>query len=215
MNLVTKNKLLPRVMGGLFAVIAATTVYHEGTGISADGNARAYLDGAARWTICSGDTKNVVKGQVESAAECKTRLRYAIQEHAQALAGLPESTPDYAVLAMMDFAYHVGVSGAQNSTTYKHLMLGNEEDAAKAIGDWRYISNNSMKGEAGWRYVNGKYRYDCSTVGNKVCAGIWKRRMWQMDTMQGKLGTAKEAEAALPRYTRIYAENGKWVIPAK
>lgn len=215
MNLVTKNKLLPRVMGVMFAVVAGTTVYHEGTGISSDGKAHAYLDGAARWTICSGDTRNVKKGQVESAAECETRLRYAIQEHAQALAGLPESTPDYAVLAMMDFSYHVGVAGARGSSTYKYLMLGNEQAAAESIGDWKYISNNSMRGKAGWRYVNGKYRYDCSTVGNKVCAGIWKRRMWQMDTMQGKLGTAAQAEAALPRYDRIYAENGRWVIPKK
>ena len=215
MSQVTKSKLIRRVMGGMFSVVAAATVYHEGSGISKDGNAHAYLDGAARWTICSGDTENVHKGQIETPAQCKARLRTSIEKHAQALSGLPDSTPDYAVLSMMDFAYHVGVHGAKNSTTYTYLMLGNTEDAAKAIGDWKYISNSSMKGKKGWRYINGNYRYDCSTVGNKVCAGIWKRRMWQMDTMQGKLGSAKEAEAALPRYDRAYAENGHWVIPAK
>lgn len=213
MNLATKNKLLPRVMGGLFAVIAGATVYHEGTGISTDGKAHAYLDGAARWTICSGDTRGVQRGQVESEEQCRVRLRSAIEEHAQALTGLPESTPDYAVLAMMDFSYHVGVNAAKGSSTYRYLMLGNTTDAASAIGNWKYISNSSMKGKPGWHYVNGKYRYDCSKVGNTVCAGIWKRRLWQMDTMSGKLGTAAEAEAALSRYDRIYAKNGHWVIP--
>lgn len=210
-----KTNLLARVMGAMFAVTAGTVVYHEGTGIGKDGMAHAYLDSASVWTICSGDTSDVKRGQVETPAQCQARLRTSIEKHAQALQGLPESTPDYAVLAMVDFAYHVGVYGAKSSHTYKLLRAGDVKGAAAAIGSWKYITDNSKKGKQGWEFVNGKYRYDCSRAGNKVCAGIWKRRMWQMDTMAGKLGTPDQAEAALSRYDRAYAQGNHWVIPDK
>lgn len=210
-----RNKIVARVMGALFAVTAGAVVYHEGTGVGPDGQAHAYRDGASVWTICSGDTSNVKAGQVETPAQCQVRLRKSIEEHAQALSDLPATTPDYAVLAAVDFAYHVGVNGAKQSTTFKLLESGDVQGAAAAIQSWKYISDNSKKGKPGWRYVNGKYRYDCSTPGNKVCAGIWKRRMWQMDTMAGKLGTAEQAEAALPRYDRAYSQGSNWIIPDK
>ena len=210
-----RNKIIARVMGSLFAVAAGTVVYHEGTGISKDGLAHPYLDSASVWTICSGDTSGVVPGRAETPDQCKVRLRKSIEEHAQALSGLPERTPDYAVLAAVDFAYHVGVYGAKNSTTFKLLEAGDPAGAAAAIGSWKYITDDSKRGKPGWSFINGHYRYDCSTPGNKVCAGIWKRRMWQMDTMAGKLGSAQDAEAALARYDRAYAEKGHWVIPDK
>lgn len=212
---VMKSKVLNRVAGSLFAVIAGTVVYHEGSGISKDGLAHSYLDSASVWTICSGDTDGVKRGQVETPEQCNARLEKSIQKHAQALSALPDRTPDYAVLAAVDFAYHVGVYGARNSTTFKLLEAGDPVGAAAAIGSWKYITDDSKRGKQGWKLVNGHYRFDCSVAGNKVCAGIWKRRMWQMDTMSGKLGTAEQAKAALPRYDRAYAQGKDWVVPDK
>ncbi|CBW54813.1 putative endolysin [Pantoea phage LIMElight] len=210
-----RNKIIARVMGSLFAVAAGTVVYHEGTGISKDGLAHPYRDSASVWTVCSGDTYDVVPGRAETPAQCQARLRKSIEEHAQALSGLPERTPDYAVLAAVDFAYHVGVYGAKNSTTFKLLEAGDPAGAAAAIGSWKYITDDSKRGKQGWAKMNGHWRYDCSLPGNTVCSGIWKRRMWQMDTMAGKLGTAEQAKAALPRYDRAYAQGKQWVIPDK
>lgn len=215
MALVMRNKLIARTMGGLFAVVAGTVVYHEGSGLSPDNLAHAYRDSASVWTICSGDTSGVKPGQVETPEQCQDRLRVSIQKHAQALSDLPEDTPDYAVLAAVDFAYHVGVTGARNSQSFKLLGAGDTAAAAEALLNWRYISDNSKRGKQGWSFINGKYRYDCSLVGNKVCSGIWKRRVWQHDAMSGKLGTAEAAELALPRYERMYPSKGKWVVPAE
>lgn len=214
-NRVARNKVIARVMGAMFAVTAGTVVYHEGTGIGKDGMAHSYLDSASVWTICSGDTDGVKPGQVETPAQCQARLRKSIEKHAQALSALPERTPDYAVLAAVDFAYHVGVYGAKNSTTFKLLEAGDTAGAAAAIQSWKYITDDSKRGKPGWSFIKGHYRYDCSVPGNKVCSGIWKRRMWQMDTMAGKLGTAEQAKAALARYDRAYAQGGNWIIPDK
>lgn len=214
-NRVVRNKVIARVMGAMFAVTAGTVVYHEGTGIGKDGMAHSYLDSASVWTICSGDTDGVKPGQVETPAQCQARLRKSIEKHAQALSALPERTPDYAVLAAVDFAYHVGVYGAKNSTTFKLLEAGDTAGAAAAIQSWKYITDDSKRGKPGWSFIKGHYRYDCSVPGNKVCSGIWKRRMWQMDTMAGKLGTAEQAKAALARYDRAYAQGGNWIIPDK
>ena len=138
-----------------------------------------------------------------------------MQEHAAVLDGLPQGTPDYAVLSIVDFAYHVGVSAARKSSVWKELYSGNVEAAAQNIEKYRFITNDSKRGKPGWKLMQGHWRYDCSTVGNTVCAGIWKRRLWQTDTMSGKLGDATSAEKALPRYDRMYARDGHWVIPAK
>ena len=212
---VTKSKVIARVMGSLFAVTAGTVVFHEGSGLDPDNLARAYRDSASVWTICSGDTYDVKPGQVETAAQCQARLRTAIEKHAQALSALPDDTPDYAVLAGVDFAYHVGVSGARNSTAFKYLEQHDTANAAAALLNWRFITDDSKRGKQGWSFVNGHYRYDCATVGNKVCSGIWKRRLWQHDTMSGKLGSAEAAKLALPRYERMYAQGGKWIVPAE
>ncbi|UNA01077.1 putative endolysin [Erwinia phage Loshitsa2] len=212
---VTKSKLLVRIMGTMFAAVAGTVVYHEGSGLSPDGLAHSYLDSASVWTICSGDTSGVKPGQVETPEQCTARLKTSIEKHAQALSDLPDDTPDYAVLAGVDFAYHVGVYGAKNSTSFKLLKQGKYEEAGQAILSWRFITDDSKRGKQGWSFVKGHYRYDCSTPNNKVCSGIWKRRMWQADTMSGKLGNATTAEAALARYDRAYAVGNHWVIPAQ
>ena len=215
MSLLQKIKPVAKATGALMGVIMGVVVYNEGTGIGPDGLAHSYLDSASVWTICSGDTERVQRGQVETPAQCQARLEKSIQKHAQALSDLPSTPPDYAILAGVDFAYHVGVGGARNSTSFKYLKQGDTARAAAALGSWKYISDNSKRGKPGWKYISGAWRYDCSVPGNKVCSGIWKRRMWQMDTMSGKLGTAEQAQAALPRYSRAYAQDNRWVVPAK
>jgi len=209
----TKGKV--RLAGAILALCGSTVVYHEGTGISKDGVARSYLDSAGVWTICSGDTKDVSRGQTATKQECSERLQNAVQEHAQVLTAVPTDVPDYVVLGSVDFAYHVGVYGAKESTAIKYLQEHDYERAGKALLMWRYITNDAMAGKSGWRKMSGHWKYDCSTAGNRVCSGIWKRRLWEADTISGKLGTAAEAEAALPRYDAMYASKGKWVIPPK
>ena len=127
---VTKSKAGVRITGSLLALCIGAVGYHEGTGIGKDGLAHAYLDSASVWTICTGDTYNVKPGQVETPEQCQARLATSIQKHAQALSALPDRTPDYAVLAAVDFAYHVGVNGAKNSTTFKLLGAGDTVGAA-------------------------------------------------------------------------------------
>lgn len=213
MALPTKTKL--RLVGALLSAIFGTVVYHEGTGISKDGYAYPYKDPVGIWTVCSGDTEAVVAGVRETPAQCKARLEKSVLKHAQALERLPADAPDYVYLAGIDFAYHVGVYGAKNSTAFKLVAQREYAKAGEALLQWRYVTDNSKRGKQGWQSIGGQWKYDCSTVGNTVCAGIWKRRMWERDTMSGKLGTAEQAQKQLQRYDRMYVKDGAWVIPEK
>ena len=59
----------------------------------------------------------------------------------------------------LNFAYNIGISGFCGSTLVKRLNAGDYTGACNAILDWRKAAG-----------------YDCSTPGNKRCAGLWTDR---------------------------------------
>lgn len=147
----------------------------------------AYRDGAGVWTICYGETNGVRRGQIATREQCNAQLSRSIAEHAKALDGLPAGLPDVVVLGAMDAAYNIGVYGYSSSTSKRHLANKDYAAAGKAILKFKYIT-----------LPNGQ-KFDCSTPGNTICYGLWKRRLWQSKAIGNEFPSVEAALAALPR----------------
>lgn len=180
------GKISKWVLGAGFALASSIIVVNEGVNKRADGLHHAYQDGAGVWTICYGETKGVKKGMTKTDAECEIHLRESIASHASPLYNLPDSTPKVVILGSLDFAYNAGVSGFNNSTIKKYLLKGDYDNAGKSVLSWKYITRNGVK-------------YDCSVKGNKVCYGLWKRRLVQADMIGNKISV----EEALRRLNAL------------
>ena len=177
-----KNKVIAAVAAAGILGGGITTVVKQNEGYSET----AYWLGDGKWTICYGETNGVKKGQTASRAECNAQLRVSIAEHAKAFDGLPESFSDVQILGMTDFAYNVGVPQFRNSSVYSALKMGNGHQAAVNVLKFKYIT---YKG----------HKFDCSTPGNKVCSGLWKRRLWEYKAINNEFDTVHEAVLALPK----------------
>lgn len=64
----------------------------------------------------------------------------------------------------LNFAYNVGSRGFCTSTMLAKLKAGDYTGACAQFTQWRF-----QRG------------FDCSTPGNKVCAGLWQRRLRQRE----------------------------------
>lgn len=177
-----RNKIVGALAGASLLGGSITAVIQNNEGYSST----AYLDSAGVPTICYGETKGVQMGQKRSLSDCQKQLIQSAGEHAQALVGLPESIPDVVLLGSLDMAYNIGISGFSNSTVKRKLRQGDYHAAGQAVLQWKYIT------------LNGK-KYDCSVKGNKVCYGLWKRRLWQSKAIGNEFKSVQEAVAALPR----------------
>ncbi len=200
MGLKINPGLLARITGVLFAATAGVVAYNEGY------KEVAYQDSAKVWTICYGETEGVKQGDTATRAECDAQLRKSIVKHAQGLAGIPEGIPDVVLIGSLDMAYNIGVYGFQNSTQRKHLLLRNYKAAGEAVLAWRYISQKKAPApQKGWEYDRSArvWRFDCSQFidgkRNRVCWGLWERRVWQSKAIGNEFKSVDEALKALPR----------------
>lgn len=203
-----RNKIVGAITGATLLGGGVTTVvkHNEGENKLPDGTHLAYQDSAGIWTYCYGETKGAYKGLIVSQSTCDKQLIQSAGEHAKALVGLPESLPDVVLLGSLDLAYNVGVAGFNSSTPKRELAKGNYKAAGKAVLEWRYISKKQKQNPGvgwEWRPASGKWVFDCSQYingkPNKVCYGIWKRRLWQSKAIGNEFKSVQEAVAALPR----------------
>lgn len=197
-----RNKIVGALAGASLLGGGITAVIQNNEGYSST----AYLDSAGVPTICYGETKGVQMGQKRSLSDCQKQLIQSAGEHARALVGLPESLPDVPLLGSLDLAYNVGVAGFNSSTPKLELAKGNYKSAGKAVLEWRYISKKQKQNPGvgwEWRSASGKWVFDCSQYingkPNKVCYGLWKRRLWQSKAIGNEFKSVQEAVAALPK----------------
>lgn len=192
-----KSKVGKSLIGALMGLAATATVVKYNEGFSPP----AYKDSAGVWTQCYGETKGVVPGSVKTEQECSEQLRESLQAHGVGLDGLSPDTPLVAGLGALDMAYNVGVSGFSNSKVKRLMKAGDYRAAGAAVLEWRFISKYQQSSPGkGWVQVQpGRWRFDCSTPGNKVCLGLWKRRQWQSNSIGLKYRTVQEAVQALPK----------------
>lgn len=149
----------------------------------------AYKDSAGVWTVCYGDTANVNAGTKATPQECMERLKRSIDKHSVAVTDLPEDISLVALLGAMDMTYNVGVAGFRNSAAKRYLMNGLDyRKAGQAVLRWKYITV----------VIDGKeVKYDCSKAGNKLCEGLWRRRLWQSKAIGNEFSSPEEALGAL------------------
>lgn len=197
-----RNKIVGALAGASLLGGGITAVIQNNEGYSST----AYRDSAGVPTICYGETKGVQMGQKRSLSDCQKQLIQSAGEHAKALVGLPESLPDVPLLGSLDLAYNVGVAGFNSSTPKRELAKGNYKAAGKAVLEWRYISKKQKQSPGvgwEWRPASGKWVFDCSQdingKPNKVCYGLWKRRLWQSRAIGNDFKSVQEAVAALPK----------------
>lgn len=197
-----KNKIVGALAGASLLGGGITAVIQNNEGYSST----AYRDSAGVPTICYGETRGVQMHQKRSLSDCQKQLIESAGEHAKALAGLPESLPDVVLLGSLDLAYNVGVAGFNSSTPKRELARGDYKAAGKAVLEWRYISKKQKQNPGvgwEWRTASSKWVFDCSQYingkPNKVCYGIWKRRLWQSKAIGNEFKSVQEAVAALPK----------------
>jgi lysozyme len=122
-----------------------------------------------------GDTINPVQAVVRSVAHI-----------AKDEAGLKRcvtgqmSQTEYDIL--VDFSYQYGTVAACNSGVARNVNAGNYLKACESYTEYKYLT--TKRPTIGWTPykfdANGKpirWRFDCSTPGNRVCSGVWKRNL--------------------------------------
>lgn len=196
-----RTKVIAALAGATMLGGAITDVVQHNEGLSLT----AYKDSAGIPTICYGETKGVKMGQRATLSDCQKQLIESAGEHAKALDGLPMQLSDVALIGSVDFIYNVGVAGFNGSAVKRHLKNLDYTAAGKAALAWRYISKYQQKSPGtGWVYKGGnRWTFDCSQYingqRNKVCWGLWERRVWESKAIGNEFKSTQAAVAAIPR----------------
>ncbi|PZP30434.1 MAG: lysozyme [Roseateles depolymerans] len=81
----------------------------------------------------------------------------------------------------LDFAYQYGMPTLCASSIATHLRAQRYEQACAALQAYRFMSDDQP--HPGWEVAQRdstgrpiRWRFDCSTPGNKLCAGVWTRQ---------------------------------------
>lgn len=176
------KRLLGMGAGGLLLAATSVVTYNEGY------KEVAYRDSANVWTICYGETQGVTPGMIRTKTQCDVQLVKSLELHGKVLDDVPQDVPPAVALGSLDMAYNIGVSGFNNSTVKKWILLRDYKRAGEAVLSWRYITRNGKKYDCS-QLVNGKP--------NKVCWGLWQRRLWQSKAIGNQYKSPEEAVKAL------------------
>lgn len=118
-------------------------------------------------TACAGVTEGIVLGQVYSADECVQKTMIAMVQNAGPIAAcMPDDMPATLVpylKTQVNTAFNIGGPIAYRKSTMCRLMK-----AGDYYGSCEAILLYKRAGKV-----------DCSTPGNKVCGGLWTRRLEQ------------------------------------
>lgn len=177
---------IKRILAGGILATASIGVVTVNEGFSPS----SYQDSAGVWTICYGETKDVKAGQFKTKLQCDAQLQESLKQHGSVLNDVPEDIPAVVALGALDMAYNIGVSGFNNSTAKKWIILRDYKRAGEAVLSWRYITRNGKKYDCS-QLVNGKP--------NKVCWGLWQRRQWEAKAIGNQFKTPQEAVEALEK----------------
>lgn len=108
--------------GALAAAVVAVVGGFEGLRLN------AYPDPATKgppWTVCYGSTHGVQKGDRHSLAECKAMLVKDLEQYAVGIERCVKvPLPDRRYVALVSFAYNLGVRGACKSSVVRLINEG-------------------------------------------------------------------------------------------
>lgn len=108
----------------------------------------AYKDIVGVWTICYGDTKNVVPGTTETPEQCNARLERQLIAHAEPVLSCTPTLKDkpHALAAAASLAYNVGTSAYCKSTVDRRFDAGDIRGGCDALLAWRFAGGKEVKG---------------------------------------------------------------------
>ena len=120
-----------KIGGAVAGVLVALVAGFEGL------RTTAYRDIVGVPTVCYGETQNVRMGDRYSAAECKAMLLRSLQTYA---AGIERCVtvplPDERYVALVSWAYNVGVGAACGSTAVRLINAGRTREGCDALLLW-------------------------------------------------------------------------------
>lgn len=107
----------------------------------------AYKCPAGVWTIGYGHTGGVKKGDTITKEEADALLKEDLRKYAEEagkLIKVPVSEGQY--IALLDFAYNLGVTQFRYSTLLKKLNVGDDAGAASELLKWKYANGKVLPG---------------------------------------------------------------------
>lgn len=147
----------PVERAAIFAGLMVLTPEMEGTRF------KAYPDTGGVWTICTGHTGGVKRGDVATPLECSAYLQSDLGSSVDFAQSRSGPVGLFCKIAIADMHYNVGHGAVAKSTLLRLANAGNQRGAAEQFGRWVY--------------VGGK---DCRVAAND-CGGIPVRRAIQRE----------------------------------
>lgn len=90
----------------------------------------------------------------------------------------------------MDWVYQYGTGAWNGSPMREAILAGDHRKACDALLDFRFLT--ATRATPGWepyRYDKAgkpiRWRFDCSTPGNKTCRGVWTRQLERHEKCMG------------------------------
>lgn len=139
---------MKRNIKGLIAGSIALTALATGTISHFEGRSlRAYQDIVNVWTICDGETKGVRPGQVATAAECDAMLATNLRQYEAGLDRcLTGYVPGETKVALLSWAYNVGIGAACGSTLVRLANAGDLHGACDQLLRWDRAGGRQVRG---------------------------------------------------------------------
>lgn len=147
----------PVERAAIFAGLLVLTPEMEGTRF------KAYPDTGGVWTICTGHTAGVRRGDRATEPECAAYLQSDLGESVDFVQERAGPVGLFCKIAIADMHYNVGHGAVAKSTLLRRANAGDQLGAAEQFGRWVY--------------VGGK---DCRIAAND-CGGIVVRRSIQRE----------------------------------
>lgn len=109
-----------------------------------------YRDIVKVWTVCYGDTRNVVPGQRQTDAQCTDRLYAQIADHAMPIVkcvpGLLQPERKQQLAASVSLAYNIGTGGFCKSTVARRFNAKNWRGGCDAFLMWNKAGGRVVRG---------------------------------------------------------------------
>jgi lysozyme len=124
------------------AILVPTVMLWEGT------ETVPYKDVVGIWTVCTGDTKDVIPGKVYTKAECEERLERQLIAHAKPVLKCVPALKDRPnqLAASVSLAYNIGPTAFCRSTAARRFNAGQWKAGCDAFLSWRYAGGREIRG---------------------------------------------------------------------
>lgn len=139
-----------KVTGGLAGSAAALAVAVNFVGGWEGQETTAYWDAMGEvWTVCSGETRGVGRGDTYTVAECNDMLADGVLDFERQLDACltgEDNIPVGAKIAFVSWAYNVGAGAACSSTLVRKANSGDLVGACNELPRWNRSGGRVIRG---------------------------------------------------------------------